>query len=81
MPKRRLCLKIPKFKSDKATAKFWDTHSFADYVHNTEPANDLVFKKPRKSARKDDPSKVVKAILRELPNFKQRRPSSQKRKR
>lgn len=30
--------KIPKFKSDKELAKFWDTHSLADFADNLVPA-------------------------------------------
>lgn len=28
--------KIPKFKSEEEEIEFWDTHSFADYVDDTE---------------------------------------------
>jgi len=30
--------KIPKFKSDKELAKFWDTHSLADFEEDLVPA-------------------------------------------
>ena len=40
--------KIPKFKSDKDIAAFWNTHDFTDYIEDTEPADDLVFEKSRK---------------------------------
>ncbi|MBI1882750.1 MAG: hypothetical protein HYS08_00885 [Chlamydiae bacterium] len=40
--------KIPKFKSDKEAAEFWDTHSLADYEEDLRPANDIVFVKPKR---------------------------------
>ncbi len=40
--------KIPKFKSDKEVAKFWDTHSLADFEEELRPAKDLVFVKPER---------------------------------
>ena len=30
-------LKIPDFKSLEEAAEYWDTHSFADYMEDTEP--------------------------------------------
>jgi predicted DNA binding CopG/RHH family protein len=30
-------LKIPDFKSLEEAADYWDTHSFADYLEDTEP--------------------------------------------
>jgi hypothetical protein len=30
--------KIPKFKSDKEVARFWETHSFEDYHRDTKEA-------------------------------------------
>ena len=38
--------KIPKFKSDKEVAEFWDTHSLADYDEDLKPTKDLMFVKP-----------------------------------
>lgn len=38
--------KIPKFKSDKEIAEFWDTHSLADFEKELRPAKDVVFVKP-----------------------------------
>lgn len=40
--------KIPKFKSDEEIASFWDTHDFTDYLEDTEPAEDVVFERPKK---------------------------------
>lgn len=40
--------KIPKMKSDEQIAAFWDTHDFADYIEDTEPADDVVFEKQTK---------------------------------
>jgi predicted DNA binding CopG/RHH family protein len=57
--------KIPKMKTDKEIAGFWDTHSLADYVDDTEET-DVEFVKPRKrtiSIRLDsDKIKQVKHI-------------------
>lgn len=39
MPKRR----IPELKTDHQAADFWDGHSLADYVEDTEPVEDAVF--------------------------------------
>lgn len=30
-------LKIPDFKTLEEAAEYWDTHSFADYLEDTEP--------------------------------------------
>jgi len=35
--------RIPHFETDEEAAEFWDTHSFADYIDDTEPADDVVF--------------------------------------
>ena len=40
--------KIPRLKTDKEIAAFWDTHDFTDYVGDTEPADDVVFERPKK---------------------------------
>ncbi len=29
--------KIPEFKTLEEAAEYWDTHSFADYIEDTEP--------------------------------------------
>ena len=33
--------KLPVFRNDKEAAKFWDTHSLADYVHQMKDVTDL----------------------------------------
>lgn len=40
--------KIPDFKSDEEAARFWDTHSAADYWDDLVEAKDVYFKRPRK---------------------------------
>jgi len=55
--------KIPKFKSDKELAKFWDTHSLANFEEDLVPAKGVVFVKPDRqivSLRLD--RKVVNAV-------------------
>ena len=55
--------KIPKFKSDKDLAKFWDTHSLADFEEDLAPAKGVIFVKPERqivSLRLD--RKVVNTI-------------------
>lgn len=55
--------KIPKLKSDKDLAHFWDTHSLADYEKDLIPAKGVVFVKPDRqivSLRLD--RKVVNAL-------------------
>lgn len=55
--------KIPKFKTDKETAEFWDKHSLADFEEELKPAKDVVFVKPQRqviSLRLD--RKVVRAL-------------------
>ena len=37
--------KVPKFKSIKEMADFWDTHSTADYPDYWEPVTDIKFSK------------------------------------
>jgi len=39
MPRKR----IPRLKTDEEAAEFWDKHSFADYVQDTQPADDVQF--------------------------------------
>ncbi len=38
--------RIPRFKSDKEAAEFWDTHSLADFESELHPAKGIVFIKP-----------------------------------
>ncbi len=55
--------RIPKFKTDKEIAEFWDTHSLADFEEELRPAKDIVFVKPERqvvSLRLD--RKIVKAL-------------------
>ena len=33
--------KLPVFKSEDEEAKFWGTHSLADYIHEFEPVDEL----------------------------------------
>ena len=37
--------KVPKFKSVKEMAEFWDNHSTADYPDHWEPVTDIKFSK------------------------------------
>ena len=41
--------KIPKFKTDMEAAKFWETHSFADYYKDTKETEIRFIKKPKKT--------------------------------
>ncbi|MDO9289624.1 MAG: CopG family antitoxin [Thermodesulfovibrionales bacterium] len=41
--------KIPKFKTDKEAAEFWETHSFEDYYKDTKEAEIRFIKKPKKT--------------------------------
>ena len=41
--------KIPKFKTERDEAKFWDEHSFADFVDGLEETR-VDFPKPKKHA-------------------------------
>lgn len=55
--------KIPKFKTDKEIAEFWDAHSLADFKDELEIAKDVVFVKPERqviSLRLD--RKIVKSL-------------------
>ena len=48
---------IPKFKSEQEEAKFWETHSVTDYLHELKEFRNIKFPKPRKrliSVRMDD---------------------------
>ena len=54
--------KIPKFKTDKEAARYWDTHSLTDFEKDLRPY-DIVFVKPDRqvvSLRLD--RKVVKSL-------------------
>lgn len=49
---------IPKFRSEEEEAKFWDTHSVTDFVHELKVIKNVKFPKPRKrliSVRVDEP--------------------------
>jgi predicted DNA binding CopG/RHH family protein len=39
---------IPKFKNEDEEAKFWDTHSVTDYLHELKEVHNVKFPKPRK---------------------------------
>lgn len=39
-------MKVPRFKDEKDMAKFFDTHSLADYIEDTEESDD-VFIRPK----------------------------------
>jgi predicted DNA binding CopG/RHH family protein len=40
--------KIPKFKTDKEAARFWETHSFQEYYGDTKEAGIKFLKRPKK---------------------------------
>jgi len=40
--------KIPQFKSDKEEARFWDTHSAADFLDQFEEVKEPLFFRPTK---------------------------------
>jgi predicted DNA binding CopG/RHH family protein len=51
--------KIPKFKSDKEAAVFWQTHSFEDYFKDTTDSDIGFVKKPKKTiALRLDPNDI-----------------------
>lgn len=61
---------IPNFKSQAEEAKFWNTHSVTDYLHELKEVRNLKFPKPRKrlvSVRMDDA--LIKS-LKEVANTK-----------
>ncbi len=39
---------IPRFKSDKEAATFWDSHDFSDYIKDTASADDVMFQRDQK---------------------------------
>lgn len=41
--------KIPKFKTDKEAALFWQSHSFEDYFKDTRESEIAFVKKPKKT--------------------------------
>ena len=43
--------KIPKFKSEKEEIEFWDTHSLADYIDDTEELNIKIVDKRQNKKR------------------------------
>ena len=40
---------IPKFRTDKEAAEFWDIHSFEDYRQDTGEAGIVFVKRPKKT--------------------------------
>jgi predicted DNA binding CopG/RHH family protein len=51
--------KIPKFKTDKEAALFWQTHSFEDYFKDTKESEIAFVKKPKKTiALRLDPEDI-----------------------
>ena len=51
--------KIPKFKTDKEAALFWQTHSFEDYFKDTKESEITFVKKPKKTiALRLDPEDI-----------------------
>lgn len=41
--------RIPKFKTDEESARFWETHSFEDYYKDTKNAEIRFIKRPKKT--------------------------------
>jgi len=51
--------KIPKFKTDKEAAKFWETHNFQEYYRDTKEAELKFLKRPKKTvALRLDPDDI-----------------------
>jgi predicted DNA binding CopG/RHH family protein len=51
--------KMPKFKTDEETARFWETQSFEDYHKDTKDGEIVFVKKPKKTiAIRLDPDDV-----------------------
>ena len=49
--------RIPNFRSEAEEAKFWETHSAANYLHELKEVRNVKFSRPRKrliSVRMDD---------------------------
>jgi len=40
--------KIPKFKTIREEAEFWDTHDLTDYAEDLRPAKNVVFARPER---------------------------------
>ncbi len=41
--------RMPRHKTDKEVAQFWETHSFEDYYKDTKDADIKFIKKPKKA--------------------------------
>ncbi len=41
--------RIPKFKTDEAAAKFWESHSFQEYYGDTKEAEIKFARRPKKT--------------------------------
>jgi predicted DNA binding CopG/RHH family protein len=51
--------KIPKFKTDEETARFWEAHSFEEYHKDTKETDIKFVKKPKKTiALRLDPDDI-----------------------
>lgn len=62
--------KIPKFKTVKEKIEFWDTHSLADYIDDTEEVNiKIVDKRPYKKRNTIYLTKTEHEIVRKLAFF------------
>ncbi|MEQ8190770.1 MAG: CopG family antitoxin [Candidatus Eremiobacterota bacterium] len=44
-----IIINIPKFKTDKEAADFWDNHSFEDYFEDTKEAEIEFVRNPKKT--------------------------------
>lgn len=40
--------KIPRFKSDREAAEFWESHALTDYLDELEPVSEKIFWRPKK---------------------------------
>lgn len=65
--------KIPEFKSDEEAARFWETHSFEDYIGDTRPGEISFIKRPKKAVTirldPDDVKKVEKIAAKKGLNY------------
>ncbi len=53
--------KIPRFKTDEEAARFWETHSFEDYLRDTKEAEIGFVKRPKRTiAIRLDPDDIEK---------------------
>ena len=60
--------RIPRFKSEEEAARFWETHSFAEYAGDTKEAEIRFVKKAKKTvALRLDPADIetVETIAKE----------------